>query len=63
MRILFILFLLASCSKDVKVPFISKDPAKPKCIDPKCHFSKYRNKCVKPNPYIEKEVKKKEVEK
>ena len=27
---------------------------KPKCIDPKCHFSKYRNKCVKPNPYIEK---------
>ena len=29
MRILFILFLLVSCSKDVKVPFISKDPAKP----------------------------------
>ena len=29
MRILFILLLLASCSKDVKVPFISKDPAKP----------------------------------
>jgi hypothetical protein len=29
MRILFILLLLLSCSKDVKVPFISKDPAKP----------------------------------
>ena len=29
MRILFILFLLVSCSKDVKVPFISKDPAIP----------------------------------
>jgi hypothetical protein len=29
MRILFILFLLVSCSKDVKVPFISKDLAKP----------------------------------
>ena len=29
MRILFILFLLVSCSKDVKVPFISKEPAKP----------------------------------
>ena len=29
MRILFILFLLVSCSKDAKVPFISKDPAKP----------------------------------
>ena len=29
MRILFILLLLVSCSKDVKVPFISKDPAKP----------------------------------
>jgi hypothetical protein len=29
MRILFILFLLVSCSKDLKVPFISKDPAKP----------------------------------
>ena len=27
---------------------------KPRCIDPKCHFSKLRNKCVKPNPYIEK---------
>ena len=24
------------------------------CQDPKCHFSKYRNKCVKPNPYVEK---------
>jgi hypothetical protein len=29
MRILFILLLLGSCSKDVKVPFTSKDPAKP----------------------------------
>ena len=29
MRILFILLLLVSCSKDVKVPFTSKDPAKP----------------------------------
>ena len=29
MRILFILLLLVSCSKDVKVPFISKDPIKP----------------------------------
>ena len=29
MRILFILLLLVSCSKDVKVPFISKDPARP----------------------------------
>ena len=28
MRILFILLLLVSCSKDVKVPFISKDPVK-----------------------------------
>jgi hypothetical protein len=27
---------------------------KPKCIEPKCHFSINRNKCVKPNPYIEK---------
>lgn len=25
----------------------------PKCIEPKCHFSEYRKKCVKPNPYIE----------
>jgi hypothetical protein len=29
MRILFIFLLLASCSKDVKVPFTSKDPVKP----------------------------------
>ena len=29
MRILFILLLIVSCSKDVKVTFISKDPAKP----------------------------------
>ena len=29
MKILFILLLLVSCSKDVKVPFISKDPVKP----------------------------------
>ena len=29
MRILFIFLLLVSCSKDVKVPFINKDPAKP----------------------------------
>jgi hypothetical protein len=29
MRILFILLLLVSCSKNVKVPFISKDPAIP----------------------------------
>ncbi len=29
MRILFILLLLVSCSRDVKVPFISKDLAKP----------------------------------
>ena len=29
MRILFILLLLVSRSKDVKVPFTSKDPAKP----------------------------------
>ena len=29
MRILFIFLLLVSCSKDVKVPFISKDLAKP----------------------------------
>ncbi|NCU71699.1 MAG: hypothetical protein EBY66_01580 [Candidatus Fonsibacter lacus] len=29
MRILFILLLLVSCSKDAKVPFISKDPIKP----------------------------------
>jgi len=29
MRILFILLLLVSCSKDVKVTFISKDPARP----------------------------------
>ena len=29
MRILFILLLLVSCSKDVKVPFNNKDPAKP----------------------------------
>jgi hypothetical protein len=29
MRILFIVLLLVSCSKDVKVPFISKDPSKP----------------------------------
>jgi hypothetical protein len=29
MRILFILLLLVSCSKDAKVPFIRKDPAKP----------------------------------
>ena len=28
MRILFILFLLVSCSKDAKVPVIKKDPAK-----------------------------------
>jgi hypothetical protein len=28
MRILFVLLLLASCSKDAKVPFISKDPVK-----------------------------------
>ena len=27
---------------------------KPKCVDPKCHFSEKRQKCVKPNPYIEK---------
>ena len=26
----------------------------PKCVEPKCHFSNFRNKCVKPNPYIEK---------
>ena len=29
MRILFILLLLVSCSKDAKAPFTSKDPAKP----------------------------------
>ena len=29
MRILFILLLIVSCSKDAKVPFISKDLAKP----------------------------------
>jgi hypothetical protein len=29
MRILFILLLLVSCSKGAKVPFISKEPAKP----------------------------------
>jgi hypothetical protein len=29
MRILFILLLLVSCSKDAKVPFINKDPVKP----------------------------------
>ena len=29
MRILFVLLLLVSCSKNVKVPFISKDPVKP----------------------------------
>ena len=29
MRILFIFLLLVSCSKDAKVPFISKDLAKP----------------------------------
>jgi hypothetical protein len=29
MRTLFILLLLISCSKDAKVPFISKDTAKP----------------------------------
>jgi hypothetical protein len=29
MRLLFILLLLVSCSKDVKVPFISNDPVKP----------------------------------
>jgi hypothetical protein len=29
MRILFILLLLVSCSKDVKVPFISKNDVKP----------------------------------
>jgi hypothetical protein len=29
MRILFILLLLVSCSKNAKVPFISKDPVKP----------------------------------
>jgi hypothetical protein len=29
MKILFVFFLLVSCSKDIKVPFISKDPAKP----------------------------------
>jgi hypothetical protein len=29
MRILFILLLLVSCTKDVKVPFISKETAKP----------------------------------
>jgi hypothetical protein len=29
MRILFIFLLLISCSKDSKVPFISKDPIKP----------------------------------
>jgi hypothetical protein len=29
MRILFILLLLVSCSKNVKVPFTSKDPVKP----------------------------------
>ena len=29
MRILFILLLLVSCSKDAKVPFITKDPVKP----------------------------------
>jgi len=29
MRILFIFLLLVSCSRDVKVPFISKDLAKP----------------------------------
>ena len=28
MRILFILLFLVSCSKNVKVPFISKDPVK-----------------------------------
>ena len=26
----------------------------PKCVEPKCHFSNFRNKCVKPNPYVEK---------
>ena len=29
MRILFILLLFVSCSKNTKVPFVSKDPAKP----------------------------------
>jgi hypothetical protein len=29
MRIFIILFFLVSCSKDVKVPFVNKDPAKP----------------------------------
>jgi hypothetical protein len=29
MKILFIFLLLVSCSKGAKVPFISKDPAKP----------------------------------
>ena len=29
MKEIIILLLLVSCSKDVKVPFISKDPAKP----------------------------------
>ena len=29
MRIFFILLLLVSCSKNVNVPFISKEPAKP----------------------------------
>ena len=29
MRILFVLLLLVSCSKNAKVPFISKDPVKP----------------------------------
>jgi hypothetical protein len=29
MRVLFIFLLLVSCSKDIKVPFISKNTAKP----------------------------------
>jgi len=29
MRILLIILLLASCSKDVKVPFVNKEPVKP----------------------------------
>ena len=29
MKLLFVFLLLVSCSKDVKVPFISKDPQKP----------------------------------
>ena len=38
-------------SKDKKDKKDSKD--KNECNEPKCYYSSYRSKCIKPNPYIE----------